>query len=292
MAKSLPAEQVPGIYRRDLGEFRIATVHDGMLGASFEDVVGVKPETWEAAHRADFRKIPPRLSCNTFAIERAGRLVLVDAGCGATTPGAGRQIEGLSALGVAPADVDAVLMTHLHRDHAAGLIDSAGAAVFRNAEIIVHRDDLDFWGNEMTLGRLRESQRQDFAIATAVLHAYADRIRSVASGEVIPNVTALPTPGHTPGHTAWLLDGDSERLLIWGDIVHLPVIQFARPEAGVVYDIDSPAAAMTRRRVLDMAATERWLVAGVHLDFPCFGRVEARGVHGFAYTNEVWSSAL
>jgi glyoxylase-like metal-dependent hydrolase (beta-lactamase superfamily II) len=292
MAKRLPSEQVPGLYRRNVGEFKIATVHDGMLDASFQDIVGVEPQVWEAAHRAAFRALPPQLSCNTFAIERAGRLIVIDAGCGTTTPGAGQQLAALRALGVAPADVDVALMTHLHRDHAAGLIDASGLAVFPHAELVVHRDDLDFWGDEATLAGLRESQKPDFAIATAVLHAYADRIRSVESEEVLPGVTAIPTPGHTPGHTAWLLDSHDERLLIWGDVVHLPVIQFARPEAGVVYDIDSPAAAATRRRVLDMAATERLLVAGVHLDFPCFGWVEARAGGGFSYINEVWSSTL
>ena len=292
MAKSLPAGQVTGLYRRNVGSFKVATVHDGMLDASFDDIVGIEPRAWEAAHHAAFRPVPPRLSCNTFAIESGGRLMLVDAGCGTTTPGAGQQVQGLAALGIEPAVADLVLMTHLHRDHAAGLIDASGAAVFPHAELIVHRDDLTFWRDEASLDRLRDGQKQDFGIATAVLNAYADRVRPVGSEEVSPGITAIPTPGHTPGHTAWLLDSDGERLLIWGDVVHLPVIQFAHPEASVVYDLDSAAAAVARRKVLDIAAAERWPVAGVHLDFPCFGRVEARPSGGFAYMGETWSSAL
>lgn len=294
MAKSLPPAQVPGLYRRNVGNLRVAALHDGMLDASFEDIVGVAPEVWEAAHRAAFRPVPPQLGCNTFAIEGGGRLLLVDAGCGATTPGAGQQVAALRALGIAPGDVDMVLMTHLHRDHAAGLVDATGQAIFPRAELVVHRDDLDFWRDETTHGRLRDGQKQDFLIATAVLSAYADRVRSVGGGEVVPGISATPTPGHTPGHTAWLLDSDGERLLIWGDIVHLPVIQFAHPEAGVVYDFDGPAAAAARLRVFEMVAAERIPVAGVHLDFPCFGHVEkssaARG--GFHYTSEIWTSTI
>ncbi len=288
MVGSLPAGQVLGLCRRNVGGFKIVTIHDGMLNASFTDVVGVEPAAWEAAHRASFRPLPPRLSCNTFALERDGRLMLVDAGCGVTTPGAGQQVLGLSALGVEPADVDVVLMTHLHRDHAAGLIDASGAPVFPNAELVVHRDDLAFWRDPASLGRLRDSQRQDFAIATAVLRVYADRVRPVGTEEVAPGITSVPTPGHTPGHTAWLIESCGERLLIWGDLVHLPVIQFAHPEASVVYDLDSAAAAVARRRVVVMAAAERLPVAGVHLDFPCFGRVEKRRDGGFAYTAETW----
>ena len=294
MAKSLPLIQVPGLYRRNVGSFRVATVHDGMLDAAFEDIVGVAPQVWETVHRAAFRPVPPQLACNTFVIEGGGRLMLVDAGCGATTPGAGQQVAGLSALGIAPSDVDMVLMTHLHRDHAAGLVDPSGQAVFPRAELVVHRDDLDFWRDETTLGRLRNGQKQDFLIATAVLWAYADRTRSIGGGEVMPGISAIPTPGHTPGHTAWLLDSDGDRLLIWGDVVHLPLVQFAHPEAGVIYDFDGPAAAEARLRVLEMVAAERIPVAGVHLDFPCFGHVQARSDAGggFDYTAETWTSTI
>ena len=292
MAKSLQPDQVAGLYRRNVGRFKLATIHDGMLEAAFQDVVGIEPQAWEAAHRAAFRPMPPRLSCNTFVVEGAGRLILVDGGCGETTPGAGQQVAGLHTLGIKPTDVDMILMTHLHRDHAAGLIDKSGQALFPNAELLVHDDDLVFWRDESTLGRLRESQKQDFGIARAVLHAYSDRVRAIGSEEVVTGITAIPTPGHTPGHTAWFLDSDGQRLLIWGDVVHLPVIQFARPDASVVYDIDPQAAAATRQKVLDMAAAERLPVAGVHLDFPSFGQVEARPGGGFVYTAEIWSSAL
>ncbi len=105
----------------------------------------------------------------------------------------------------------------------------------------------------------------DFTIAGTVLAAYADRLRPIRAGEVAAHITAVPTPGHTPGHTAWLIDSEGERLLIWGDVVHLPAIHFALPRASVVHDLDSDAAAATRR-VLDMVATERIPVAGVHLD--------------------------
>ena len=279
------------MYRRNVGQVSVATVHDGMLSTAFADIVSADPAACEALHRAAHRPMPPELSTNTFVLEDADRLMLVDAGCGNTAPAAGYQRDGLAMLGIAPEDVDVILMTHLHRDHAAGLLDSANGAVFPRAELMVHADDLAFWRDPASRALLRDSQKCDHDIATEVLRAYGDRIRSVEAGPVLPGISAVPTPGHTPGHTAWLIESEGDRLLIWGDVVHLPAIQFAHPEASVVYDLDSPAAAIARRRVLDMVATDGIPVAGVHLDFPCFGHVERRG-SAFVYTPDIWTSTL
>lgn len=292
MVGSLPVDQIAGLFRRNVGSFRLATVHDGMLDTAFDHVLGVEPAAAEAAHRAARRSLPPQLSCNTFVIDSGRHIALVDAGCGATTRSAGKHLAGLVALGIQPEAVDTLLMTHLHRDHAAGLIDARGQAVFPRAELVVHNSELAFWGDEANMARLSDGQKQDFLIATAVLRTYASRLRPVGAGEVLPGISAVPTPGHTPGHTAWLLASGPDRLLIWGDVVHLPVIQFANPEASVVYDVDSRVAAATRARLLDMVAADGLPVAGVHLDFPCFGAVEARTDGGFSYVPQIWTSTL
>jgi len=94
---------------------------------------------------------------------------------------------------------------------------------------------------------------------------------------VLPGITAMLRPGHTPGHTNWLIQSGGERILIWGDIVHLAAVQLARPEARLIYDVDSDMAAATRQRVLEWAASERLVVAGAHLGFPGFGTVTRSG---------------
>ena len=292
MGDHLKPDQVIGTYRRNVGAAKVATVHDCMLPTAFDDIVDADRVACEAAHRAAFRPMPPRLSCNTFVIELGGRLLLVDAGCGQTAPGGSKQRAGLASLGVSPDAVDVVLMTHLHRDHAAGLIDGAGQALFTKAELVVHEDELAFWQDDANRSRLRPSQRVDFDIAKRVLAAFAERLRPVAAGGGVPGVSAVPTPGHTPGHTAWLIDSGGEHLLIWGDVVHFPAIQFAHPGASVVYDLDSDTAASARRALLDRVAADRVAVAGVHLEFPCCGRVERAASGGFSYTAEVWESGL
>jgi glyoxylase-like metal-dependent hydrolase (beta-lactamase superfamily II) len=292
MGRSLPSEQVAGVYRRNVGDIKVATVNDGLCPTAFEHIVGADPALCEQAHRSSFRAVPPWLTLNTFLIETAGHLMLVDAGFADTLPETGRLLPNLAALDVSADDIDAVLVTHLHRDHDAGLIDRTGMAVFKNAELIVHDDELAFWRDESNLSRLTEMQKPDFPLATSVLRAYRNRVHGVSTGEVAPGVTPVPTPGHTPGHTAWHIASGSDQLLIWGDVIHLPGIQFAIPCASVLYDIDSQAAAVTRKRVLDMVATDHLLVAGIHLDFPAFGRVVADGPGRYSYAADVWLPVL
>jgi glyoxylase-like metal-dependent hydrolase (beta-lactamase superfamily II) len=125
-----------------------------------------------------------------------------------------------------------------------------------------------------------------------VLAAYADRLRPIKSGDVASGVSAVAAPGHTPGHTAWRLSSGTEQLLIWGDVVHFVGVQFAIPEASILYDADPKAAAASRRRLFDMAASDKIPVAGVHLDFPGFGRVTAKPDGGYAYAPELWAPAI
>jgi glyoxylase-like metal-dependent hydrolase (beta-lactamase superfamily II) len=290
--KRLSTGQVPGVYRRNVGSIALATVNDGMVPSAFDHIVGADVAACEAVHRSAGRPTPPWLTIDTYLIESADRLILVDAGYADITPDAGKLLPNLATLGVRPSDVDAVLMTHLHANHDAGLIDQEGAATFPRAELVVHENELTFWRDDANIARLSEGQKSDFALATKVLAAYGDQIRPVRTGEVAPSVFVVPTPGHTPGHTARRIASGKEQLLIWGDIVHLPGVQFAIPEASVIYDLDSDAAALARRRVLDMVSADQITVAGVHLDFPGYGIVTAAPNGRYAYIGELWTPVI
>jgi glyoxylase-like metal-dependent hydrolase (beta-lactamase superfamily II) len=104
-------------------------------------------------------------------------------------------------------------------------------------------------------------------------------------------VTAIPSHGHTPGHTSFLIASRNESLLVWGDTIHIPEVQFARPEVAMVPDADPDAAVASRRRLLDMAAQERLLVTGMHMHFPGFGHV-ARDGGAYRFHREEWRQTL
>ena len=150
------------------------------------------------------------------------------------------------------------MLTHLHSDHSMGLVDEAGqhGVSQRRADhprgrggVLARPRDCSPSDPERIAGNSKKQR--------AVTAPYRDRIRRIKDGEVLPGITAMLRPGHTPGHTNWLIQSGGERLLIWGDIVHLAAVQMARPDARLIYDVDTDLAAATRQTVLEWAASER-----------------------------------
>jgi glyoxylase-like metal-dependent hydrolase (beta-lactamase superfamily II) len=286
-ARLKSSTQPSGVSHIAIGDIVVSVVNDGVHQASFDDLVTSERAACESAHLGEFRLAPPWLTINCFVICSRDRLVLVDAGFAGKTELVGRLLGNLNAMGVAPADIDTIVMTHMHPDHEAGLTDSSGKALFPKAELVLHENELAFWKDDGAMARATADGQCDFRLARAALAAYDDRVRTVKTDEVVPGVRAFPTPGHTPGHTAWLVESNGDGLLIWGDIVHFPGMQFAFPDTSVAYDIDPAAAAEGRKKVLKFVAGEKLRVAGVHLDFPAFGHVVPNGA-AYRYVPEVW----
>ena len=287
-----PTRQVHGIAHMRVGETIVTAMNDGYVEVPLELLTNIEPGHAAATHAARFGREQPRLLINSFLIWSSDGPVLVDTGAGPTMGAtAGRLSANLATLGVAPEAVRTVLLTHLHRDHAAGLIDADGAAAFPNAEIVAHRDEAAFWLDPARAAAAPEAARESFALAQAQMAPNRDRMRLVGDGDLAGGVTAVALPGHTPGHTGWRVDSGGKSLLIWGDVVHLPTVQFAEPGTGVAFDVDGEEAAATRKRAMEMAATERLMVAGIHHEFPAFGYV-ARDGAGYRFVPALWDPGL
>jgi glyoxylase-like metal-dependent hydrolase (beta-lactamase superfamily II) len=268
-----------------VGNMMVIAVSDGTLNTSHDVVHGIdKAESERLTGIPVGQPLP--LDVNCFVIRQGGRTILVDAGAGNQMgPTLGRLPKNLRALGIAPESIDIILLTHLHPDHSLGLVDEAGRTVFPNAELVVHEIEASFWLERTPSPDDSERVARNTKAQRTALAPYRGRIRRIADGEVLPGITAVQRPGHTPGHTNWLVQSGNDRLLIWGDIVHLAAVQMARPDATLVFDVDPQRARATRERVLDWVAAERLCVAGAHLSFPGFGTVARKGP-GFAYRAE------
>jgi glyoxylase-like metal-dependent hydrolase (beta-lactamase superfamily II) len=160
----------------------------------------------------------------------------------------------------------------MHPDHSAGLVDmKTGKLFFPNAELVMHENEPKHWFNdaEMNKGGEREKKLY-FQAGREQVEPYKKRWKLFSGGEVFPGVTAIPSMGHTPGHTAYLISSGNDQLMIWGDTVHVPEVQTAIPEAGMGFDTDLAAAAAARKRMFDRVATDKVLIAGMHLHFPSF----------------------
>jgi glyoxylase-like metal-dependent hydrolase (beta-lactamase superfamily II) len=276
-----------GIHHLTVGDTTITALNDLVFEAGTGVVAGIPAEHAEAILRASFRRMPPRITVSAFLISLGGEPVLVDTGIG-TNMGGGQVRPRLARLGIDPAAIKTVLITHAHIDHVSGLLDENGGAFFPNAQLVLHEAEAGFWLDEAKSAAAPEAMKGAFALAQGALGPYRNRLKLVRDGqEAVPGIRAVHLPGHTPGHTGWRLDHGGDSLLIWGDIVHLPGLQFREPKAGLVFDTDLAQAQATRARVFDMATTDKLRVCGMHLDFPTFGHVE-KAAEGYNFIPEVW----
>ena len=181
----------------------------------------------------------------------------------------------------------------MHPDHSAGLTDmSNGQLLFPNAELVMHENELPHWFDDGAMAKADERSKKLFFLAGREQVApYKNRTRLFSQGEVFPGVTAVPSHGHTPGHTAYLVASGNDQLMIWGDTVHVPEVQTAFPSAGMGFDTDLAAAAASRKRMFDRVSADGVLVAGMHLHFPAFSRLARRG-DGYALYPEAWVHAM
>jgi glyoxylase-like metal-dependent hydrolase (beta-lactamase superfamily II) len=267
---------------RRIGDFEVIAVGDGILNSGLGSLIGVEPAEVERLAGISLKTVLP-LQVTSFVVRHNGKLALIDAGSGNSMgPTLGKLPENLRAAGIAPERIDHVLLTHIHPDHSNGLIDADGKAVFANAEIVVSEADAKFWLETDPETEQNEFRQRNMRAARRAFAPYGERVRRVVSGEALPGLSAHPQPGHTLGHTGWLVASRGQSLLVWGDIVHVSKVQFARPEAAVSFDLDPEQARKSRARVFDWVATDRIEVAGAHLDLPSFGTVTRKGT-GFAF---------
>lgn len=263
---------------RDFGVWRgrLTALHDGEIPFGADDVTGM-PKT-RAERLLSAEKAQGMLSVNAFVYRDGTRTILVDAGGGGRVGRTGRLANALEAAGIEPRRVDTILLTHLHADQIGGLI-ADGERRFPFAELRVHTSEVGRWNNALLMREASARERPTFEAVRELFSVYGASIRDFSSEEdVAPGIRAIPMPGHTPGHSAYLIGGDAAETpaLIWGDAVMAGPVQFPQPDAAVRDDVDAAQAVETRRAALDYAAERGLLVAGTHLAFPGVGTVGAK----------------
>lgn len=252
---------------RRFGRYDVSILHDGFYEAPVDVLTHAsEPEARERAIKA-WGAPTLRIVVNCFLLRGPDGITLVDAGTGTSWGAAyGHARTGLEAMGIARGDVDRVLITHLHGDHALGLFDG-NEPYFPNARILVPEADLSFFTDEAKQAQTPENRRGGFAIAATLRRLYGARVEAIAGPEeVLPGIRIIPLPGHTHGQSGYLIGDDAHSLLIWGDALHLETLQAADPDVGLVFDLDGATAVKTRRDVLARASHEGWIVAGGHVE--------------------------
>lgn len=279
-----PTEQLPGVYRHRVGDVVVTAFLDGTLQGAFSYLHGVPEEQMAREMEAAFRPGQPVISITCFLIQTAGRTILVDSGAGRDDMfDGGRLNAGLQAAGISADEIDMVFVTHLHTDHTGGLVDAQGNAVFTKAELLLHPGERRFWLE----GAAPDGMERFFAAAKAATAPYAGAMRTVSTGEIAPGVSVVHLPGHTPGHCGLRISSGTHGMLLWTDIVHLPLLQTRHPELSIAFDVDPDQARAQRRRIFDEVAADRILVAGTHMDFPTFAHLARHG-SGYELVPQRW----
>jgi glyoxylase-like metal-dependent hydrolase (beta-lactamase superfamily II) len=264
-------------HRFRIGDANATIVSDGPLVLPMASEIFSGPDKDSmnvAVSAAGQRTDAVRVEQNCLLLDIGSRRLLFDNGLGSEKlygPDSGKLLASLAEAGVEPASIDAMVLTHAHSDHCWGTMADDGTPNFPNATLYISQAELDFWQ------RNPPGQRRERSIAGVRKHLLPlrDRIRFIRDGEeFLPGVQAWLTPGHTPGHMAFLFAGG---WCLTGDLAFHDPLSYAFPGALSAYDVDPQLGVATRRRLLDRVADECMQLIGYHHPWPGLGRVERFG---------------
>ena len=291
---TIPKQQIPGFYHRRIGDIVVTALSDGYLDGTVDVMQNISVSDATDLLTGAFRP-GRRTSVNCYLIYSAGRLALVETGSGDyLLPTAGKLQANLKAAGVNPADIDTVILTHMHPDHSAGLTNpKTGEKFFPNAELVVHENEPKHWQDDAAMNAAPQRAKElYFQCAREQMAPYHNQMKTWSTAtEVFPGVRSMPLHGHTPGHSGYMVSSGKDSLLIWGDIIHVPEVQIPRPEVTMAFDTDPHAAAATRTKVFDMVTNDRQLIAGMHVHFPGFAHMTRSG-DGYIMLPEPWDQGF
>lgn len=268
--------QAPGWYRLQLGDFEITALSDGTIDLPVDQLLKQPPANTLRALQHAYLGVPLETSVNAYLVNTGAKLVLVDTGtAGLFGPSAGRVLANLKASGYTPEQVDEIVITHMHGDHIGG----ASSTDYPNATLRLDKRDSDFWLAPEQVAKAGDGGK---AIA-ALVKGFADTGRfkpfdgNPAGVEVVPGVKAFPAYGHTPGHSNYVAESRGQKIMFWGDLMHVAAVQFPHPEVTVQFDSDPKQARPARQAAYAAAAKAGYYVAVTHVSFPGIGRLRVDG---------------
>lgn len=266
------------------GPFAITMLSDGpiLLGGEIFAPEGSKDQREEILLRLQGDGTIAPAQSNIPLIVTASERILVDVGAGDRfQPTEGRLEENLASVGLDAADITAIILSHAHPDHIWGMLRNDGTLRFPNARYFVGQREFEYWtGDEASA--LPEGLQPFVAGARRDLEAIAGNATFFGDGDaILPGIKAVATPGHTAGHSSFVLEGDRP-LVITADAIASEIVSVEHPDWSFGFDMDVNRACQTRLALLERVAAERAKLVGFHWTYPGVGEI-ARNGNGFAF---------
>jgi glyoxylase-like metal-dependent hydrolase (beta-lactamase superfamily II) len=250
-----------------IGNVKVSTLPESQGEGNAKILIGATTE--QISKYLPDGKFP--IATNAFLIQKNGQNILVDAGFGR------KLFDNLQSLGVAPEQVNFILLTHMHGDHIGGLLRD-GKKSFPNADLLLSREEYDYWYNDKN-----ESQKRVLDVYKENLILFDDKEFDEMGEDVVPGIEGIAAYGHTPGHTAFLLSEGNDKLLIWGDLTHAMKIQMPCPDVAVTYDVNPEIAVKSRKKILEYVSKHKIPIAGMHIAYPAIGSVASNNLGGYVF---------
>ena len=275
-------KQAPGFYRYKVGDFEVTAFNDGFVKVPKLDsfVVNQPLEAIQKAVEESFiPKDDVRVHFNPLLVNTGSKLVLFDTGFGDNgSPTQGGLLANMASAGIDPNAVDVVIISHFHADHISGIRAKAGAANFRNAEIMVPAEEWAWWTNDSETSKAAEVWKGQIANSKRVFEPIAKDVKRFDYGkELVTGITSIDARGHSPGHAAFVIASGNAKLMYIADVTNHPAIFARHPEFRLWADMIPDLALTNRRKLLDMLAAERMPMTGYHYPFPAVGHIAKRG---------------
>lgn len=285
-------EPATGFYKYTVGSIEVTAIYDGIWRKP-HDPAFIKnasvDETKQALAKAglttDFMPIP----LTVVVLKVGDRVIMMDAGSGVGQwqANATHLPANMKAAGIDYTKIDTLMISHFHPDHVWGLMEKqTNAPIFPNAEIIVNDSEYQWWTDPGRVDKLAEGRKAAGRRIASVFPTWKNWTRVENGAEVAPGIQMIAAPGHTPGHSVFLVTSGSEQLMVSADTMYVPALLAPHPEWQGSYDQDGPMAIATRHKLIDRVIADNIKICGSHFPFPGSGTFVKDG-NAYAFTPTV-----